>query len=218
MKRLSGSKIVAALFGCVLVAGCSSGGGRTDESKKAVDSLSGTRQQLVKAKQEVQQANASLDKLAAGGNLEQSYSQFTKEVADVKAEGDRTRAKAKDMRERGRQYVANWEKEMSEVSNAELKAGAEQRRAKVKQRYDQIESSARAAGDAYRPYLQNLQDIQQALAHDLTPAGVNSAKPAIAKARAEGVTLQQRLDDVIAQLDQVGGSMSSAGEPQSASK
>ena len=221
MKRLRGSKIVAALLGSVLVAGCASdSGGRTDESKKAVESMHGTRQQLVKAKQEVQQANAALDKLAAGGNIAQSYSQFTKEVADVKAEGERARARAQDMRARGQQYVANWEKETSQISSPELRAGADQRRAKVKQNYEQISASARAARDAYEPYLRDLQDIQRALASDLTPAGVDAARPAIEKAKAEGETLQQRLDESIARLDEVGGSMSSSAvsERQPAAK
>jgi uncharacterized protein YukE len=219
MSRSTGSRFALALLGCVL-AGCSSGGGAgsTGESKKAVESIRGTRQELVKAKQEVQQANAALDKLVAGGNVGQSYSQFTKEVADVKAGGDRARARAQDMRERGRQYVANWEKETEQITSPELKAGAEQRRAKVKQNYDEITSAAHAARDAYQPYLRDLQDIQRALANDLTPAGVDAAKSAIEKAKANGETLQQRLDTLIAELDEVGGSMSPAGERQAASK
>ena len=219
MKRISGSRFVVGLLGCVLAVGCSSkGGGSTAESKKAVDSMRGTRQELVKAKQEVQQANASLDKLAAGGDLQQTYSQFTREVADVKAGGDRARARAQDMRARGQQYVAKWEKEADQVSSPELKAGMEQRRAKVKQRYDEIKSTAQAARDAYDPYLRDLQDIQRALANDLTPGGVDAARGAISKAKAEGQTLQQRIDDLIAQLDEVSGSMSSSGGRQASSK
>src|SRR5215212_4867399 len=122
----------ASLFvsaGLILAAGCASkgGGGKTAESKKAVDSLQGTRQELVKAKTDVQQANAALDRLAAGGNVEQAYQQYTKEVADVKAAGDKARARGADMRARGRQYVTAWEKEMDQISNAELKAGAAKR-------------------------------------------------------------------------------------------
>ena len=221
MKRSSALLgFVAALVSCALVAGCSSkdSGGRTDESKQAVGSIHATRQELVKAKQEIQQANAALDKLTAGGNLQQSFTQFTKEVAEVNAGGKRARARAQDMRERGRQYVTNWEKEMDQISNPELKAGAQQRRASVKQNYDSITAAAQTARDAYDPYLRDLQDIQRALANDLTPAGVDAAKPAIDKAKANGETLQQRLDALIARLDEVGGSMSSAGSPQPAAK
>ena len=211
-KRLTGLRVGAALLGCVIAAGCSSdeGGGRSAESTKAVTSMQGTRQELAKAKQEVQQANASLDSLAAGGNVSQSYSQFTKQVNELKASGERARARARDMRERGRQYVANWEKETEQITSPELKAGAEQRRARVKQNYDQIMATATSVRDSYEPYLRDLQDIQRALANDLTPAGIDSARPAMEKAKANGETLQQRLDTLITQLDEVGGSMSSS--------
>ena len=210
------SVISAALSAfCILMAGCSSGGGGgTDASKKAVSSLQGTREQLMKAKAEVRQANAALDKLAGGGNLEQSYKAYTKEVADIKAAGDRARARAKDMAARQRAYVANWEKEMDQISSPELKAGAEARRATVKQNFDQIRTVATSAGDAYRPYLRGLQEIQQVLANDLTPGGVDAARPTMVKTKAEGETLVQRLDALIAELDNVSKSGSSAGGGQ----
>ena len=212
MRRSShaGQAGVAMLVISALVAGCGeSSGGRTQTSKQAIDSLHGTRQELAKAKTEVQQANGSLDKLASGGNLEQSYQQYTRQVAELKASGERAKARGQDMRNRQRQYVAAWQKEMDQISNPELRAGATERRAKVQANFDRIASTARATGDAYRPYLQNLQEIQKALANDLTPAGVDAARPAIEKAKAQGDTVQQRLDSLIAELDQVGGSMSS---------
>ena len=226
MKRLhSALKAVAVFALCGLLAGCSSNGGggtRTAESKKAVESLGSTRQELAKAKGEVQKTNASLDKLAAGGDLSQTYKQYTQQVAQIKAAGDRSRVRAQDMSERGRLYVANWEKEMDQISNPELKAGAAERRAKVKANYDQIQTAAATTRDAYQPYLRNLQDIQRALANDLTPAGVESAKLAIDKAKTEGQTLVERLDMLIAELDEVGASMSGkpsvAGTPQAAGK
>jgi len=184
--------------------GCASGGGEaTDTSKKATASLRDTRGQLVKSKAEVVQANAALDKLAGGGNVEQTYKAYTKEVADIKAAGDKARARAQDMAARQRAYVANWEQETAKISSPELKAGAMARRQTVQQNYDQIKAAAVATGDAYRPYLKGLQEIQQVLAHDLTPGGVDAAKTAMAKTKADGETLIERLDALIAELDNV---------------
>jgi len=204
---------------CVVMSGCSSGGGgATDSSKKVTASLQSTREQLVKAKAEVRQANAALDKLAGGGNVEQSYKAYTKEVADIKAAGERARARGQDMAARQRAYVANWEKETAAISNPDLKAGASARRATVQQNYDQIREAAISAGEAYRPYLKGLQEIQQVLASDLTPAGVDAARPAMVTTKAEGETLMQRLDAVIAELDHVKASASSAAGGESATK
>src|SRR5688572_28215662 len=120
MRTSSKNRVITAALSafCILMTGCSSdGGGGSDSSKKAVSSLKGTRDQLVKAKAEVRQANAALDKLAAGGDVQQSYKAYTKEVADIKAAGDRARARAKDMNARGREYIANWEQETALITN-----------------------------------------------------------------------------------------------------
>ena len=217
--RSMGMRWAVAVLGAIvaIATGCGSdAGGRTDESKKAVESLRAIRQELVKGKAEVQQANASLDKLAAGENLAQTYKRYTTQVASLKAAGDRARARAQDMRARSRDYAASWEKEMDQVSSPELRAGASDRRAKVKQDFDKLSATARSGADAYRPYLRNLQEIQIALASDLTPAGVDSAKPVIQKAKADGEALQQRIDDFIAQIDEVSGSMSGGNRPAAA--
>src|SRR4051812_13917421 len=109
--------------GAFAVGGCgSSGGKKSDSSAKAVSSITNTRNELAKAKTEVTQTNASLDKLQAGGDLQKSFAKFTKESADVKAAGERARARAKDMQDRGRAYTSAWEQEMSQVSSAELQA------------------------------------------------------------------------------------------------
>jgi len=200
----------------VSAGGCSSdGGGKTEESKQAVTSISSTRSELAKAKQGVNNAVASMDKLTtAGSNLEPAFKQYSADVKAVQASGDRARERAQAFRDKARQYVANWEKEVEQMQSPELRAGAAQRREKVKDNFDKIKETGRSVRDAYQPFLRDLQEIQRALANDLTPAGVDSAKLAINKAKTEGATLNQRIDTLIAQLDEVAGGMSSAPQAQ----
>jgi hypothetical protein len=198
-----------------LSTGCSSdSGGRTAESKKSITSLKDTRQELVKAKGEVNDATVALDKLSAGGNggnLEQSYKQYTVAVKDVQTAGDRAKARAKTMKDNARQYVAKWEKEMEQVSSPELRAGAAERRQRVKDNFEQITASGRAVRDAYDPFLKNLQDIQRALASDLTPDGVHAAHFAIDKAKTQGTALNTQIDGLIANLDEISAGLSGSG-------
>jgi hypothetical protein len=200
--------------------GCSSdnGGGRTQENQKAIVSLKDTRGDLVKGKAEVNDATAALDKLTAGGNLEQSFKQYSAAVKDVEAAGNRARARAQQMRENGRQYVTNWEKETEQITNPELKAGAAVRRQKIRDNYDKIQAAGAAVRDSYQPFLRDLKDIQRVLASDLTPAGVEAASAAISKSKADGATLNERLDAAIAQLDEISGGMSSSASSASAAQ
>ena len=198
----------------VFLTGCASDdNGRTAESNKATTSLKDTRDELAKSKVEVNDAIVALDKLGAGGNLEQSYKQYTAAVKDVQAAGDRARSRAQAMRENGRAYVAKWEKEMDQVSNPELRAGAAARRQKVKANYDSIVTTGRSVSSAYQPFLKDLQDIQRALASDLTPGGVTAASAAIAKTKQEGAVLNERIDALIAKLDDVSQGMSAQAAP-----
>jgi predicted nucleic acid-binding Zn-ribbon protein len=204
--RRFGWTFVAVL--AIAAGGCgSSGGKKSDSSAKAISSITNTRNDLTKAKAEVTQANASLDKLSAGGDVQKSFSQFTKEANDVKSAGERARTRAKDMQDRGRAYIAAWEQEMSQVSSPELRASAEARRAKVRESFGGIRDAAHATREAYEPYMKGLTELQTALAADLTPAGVTAAAPAIQKTKAAGDTLNQRLDALIAELDKVGAGM-----------
>ena len=214
--------VVVACGVAVGVAGvaCSSnsgGGGRSEESQKAVVSLKDTRGELTKAKADVNDAIVAMDKLTAqGANLPQAFQQYTVAVKDVQAAGDKARARATAMRENGRNYIQKWEKESEAMQSPELRAGAAARRQRIRDNYEQITATGRSVRDAYQPFLRNLQEIQRALSQDLTPAGVDSAKLAIDKAKADGTALNERLDALIAQLDEVAGGMTGGAPVQPA--
>ena len=205
--------VTCGVMAGVLLTGCSSDNkdGQSPESKKAATGLKDTRTELVKAKKEVNDAIMALDKLQTGPNVQQSYKEYKTAVKDVKAAGDKARTRAQAMRDNARAYVAKWEKEMDNVTNAELRAGAADRRNRVKANYDEILDVGRSVRDAYQPFLKGLQDIEKALASDLTAGGVSSAGLAINKTKTDGTTLNQRIDELIAKLDEV-----AAGGPTSA--
>jgi len=206
--------VVCGVASGILSTGCASDdNGRTAESNKATTSLKDTRAELVKSKTEVNDAVTALDKLSAGGNLQQNFKTYSAAVKDVQTAGDKSRARATAMKENGRAYVAKWEKEMDQVSNPELRAGAAARRQKVKANYESILTSGRSVRDAYQPFLKDLQDIQRALASDLTPGGVTAAAPAIDKTKGEGMALNERIDALIAKLDDVSNGMAAEGAP-----
>jgi hypothetical protein len=217
-KLRASATALALTVACALGTGCSSSDGRTEQSKNAVASMSNTRSELNKAKAEVQRANASLDALAAGGNLEPAYKQYTASVSSLKSQGDRARQRGQQMRANQRAYVENWQKEMATISDPDLKAGAAARQQAIKANFDHLSATAQAVGDAYRPYLATLQEIQKALANDLTPAGVDAAKPAMAKASAQGQALSGRIDNLIAELDDMRGGMTAGAQASGGQK
>jgi chromosome segregation ATPase len=200
----------AVLCCCLaLLAGCSSEGKPAKESTKAIEGLASTRDALVRAKAQVSETTSALNDLASeGGDLRAEYQKFSTLVEETERDAERARKRAQEMRERTKQYVSEWQKEMSDVQSPELRAGAEERRRRIQDNFDAIAEAARHTREAYEPYMQNLKDIQKALAMDLTPSGVQMARPATEKARADAKTLDLRFDQLIAELDRVSAGMS----------
>jgi len=189
----------------ILLVGCKTNEGRQARvARKAITSLDSTRQELVKADQEVNQALAAMDQLATDNrDLRQAYKAFTAEVSDTSKQSAEARERAEEMRERWQDYIANWEKEADALSSEQLRAGATERRQTVRDNYSRVREVARETQAAYEPFLKQLREIQQALALDLTPAGVEAAKPAMETARQTGAQLKEQIDAFINELDVV---------------
>lgn len=215
MTRVILKGYAAALLGVVLIsAGCTSEGksAQAKVATKAVTSVQETREELVKADQQVDETLVSMDRLAtAPADLPHVYDTFSKEVSETSDQSDDAQERADEMRARWRDYVAAWEKEIDRLTTPELQAGAVERRATVRQNYDRLREAARALDAAYEPFVARLEDIRRALSLDLTPAGVEAAQPAFEVARKSGTDLKEQISAFIADLDEV--SATAPGQP-----
>ena len=209
--RSIGITLFAALV--LPLVGCSSGPKPAKESSEAVQSLSDTRSAIVSAKAQVNKTVAAMNNLSSGGDLRSNYTKFSDAIAQTQSDAERARKRAEEMRSRAKEYTAKWEKEMESISSPELRASAEQRRTQVRQNFDAVSQAARDAKAAYEPFMQDLTDIQKALALDLTPAGVQAVRPTMDRVNADATTLNSKLDALIAALDRVSAGITPAGTP-----
>jgi gas vesicle protein len=198
--------IVGGVVGILaLLAGCATQGRQAKEVRRTVTSMQNTRQELVRAQLQADDVLVAMDQLgsASSETLPQAYKTFTSQVSQTVRQADTARNRAGEMRQRWREYIAGWEKEIDQLATPELREGAAERRLAVRKNYDRLRDAARALDAAYEPFLTQLQDIQKALSLDLTPAGVQAAQPALEIARTSAAALKQRIADFIAELDQV---------------
>jgi hypothetical protein len=219
--------VVASLLLTVTCgAGCASDGGeQAKERAKAITSMRETREQLVEAKQQINVVLQAMNQLALAADprpegrrsappgVRPAYERFAKAVEETEEEAGKANRRASEMRVRGREYVAEWEKEMDTITNPDLRAGAAERRQLVRENYNQIRDAARAAREAYNPFIRGLRDLRRALSMDITPEGVRAAQPAMDATRADGENLQLRIDELIAEIDRVRGDLSSRHPP-----
>jgi len=174
------------------------------EAVQAVTSIQDTRAQLVKAHQQVDAMVAVMDRLAsAPANLPQVYKEYVDEVSQTAWQAEQAQQRAERMRAQGQQYINAWEDEISRLSTPELQAGAARRSEIIRENYERLRDAARAMQEAYQPFITQLRDIQRVLSLDLTPAGVEVAKPAFDAARKSAANVKERIEAFILDINDV---------------
>ncbi len=194
------------LCAIMLLAGCGTTGQHAQAKKatRAVTSMEQTRAELVKADQQVDEAMIALDRLASSpAPLPDAYKVYTGEVSETTKQAREAQQRADRMREHWRDYITAWETEVETVSTPELQARSAERRQAVRENYDRLRDAALAMNSAYDPFLTQLRDIQKTLALDLTPGGIEAARPAIDGAHQSAQNLKQQISEFIQEIDQV---------------
>lgn len=186
-----------------VVVGCSSSGKQATETTKAVESFSSTRTSLDKGVAEIDKALASLDQLAAGGDLQKSFKSYSAAVEDVESAGKKAHDRAQSMRQRVEAYVTRWQAEIDQMQDPAIKEGLVQRREAVRANFDDVRAAVDEVREAYQPFLRHLQEIQRALALNLTPQTVAGLQPAFESAKSAGANLREKANALRSALDQV---------------
>lgn len=204
-RRLTLLTSIAVAVSTFALAGCSSSSSQAvKRSEKTVDSLADFKKQLTNANTQLSKTMTALDAVMSGaGDRKSAFGTFSKELDSLRKQGEEAKERSDSLQARGKEYLAKWEKEVSTVSDPTLKAQADARRANVKERMDEIQADATVAGNAYRPLMKALTDIQTVLANDLTPANIQGVAPVAAKAHQDAATLKTSIDKFIAEVDNV---------------
>lgn len=195
----------------VAVCGCSSNPKGPGRTAKAVESFGDTREHIDRANKQVAATNESLRKLrdASGGDLRPMFNKFAENVKKTEDAAKEAKSRSEAMRKNTDAYVAQWQKEMGQISDESLRKMSQQRAAAAKADFERVRAAAADAREAYEPYMQGLHDVQQYLANDLTASGVQSIRPKADDTIRKGETLVQRLGVVQSEVDALSSKWSS---------
>jgi uncharacterized protein YukE len=199
-----------ALIAAMLM-GCSSDR-RAPESTKAVESMRDVYNSLGTAKGQVDKVTVLLDQFSHTNDLKGTLNEYTTALSDLKESAARARERGEDMRSRREAYLAKWQSEAASIEDPAIKQSLETRRATVAAQFDSIRRAADDVKAAYQPFIQDNDQIQKALAIDLTPAGVQGIQPAMSRAKSDGNRLGQKLDALGHELDKVMTTMTPTGK------
>ena len=204
--------VVSALMGAL---GCSSGGekktGGEQRAGAAASGLKETRAELSTARAQIDKTVYAMNRLRDGqGQLQTEFTEYNAELKKTEEQAAKVRARAADMRTRATEYQTKWRQEVANIDDPALRAAANTRADKIRERYDEITAKANEVRTAYEPFIKQLKGVQTYLSNDLTPAGVQSAGDVFDRATANGKTVGEKIDAVIAELDTVASNFSAA--------
>jgi hypothetical protein len=200
--------LAAGLSGC----GTTSGYQQADKTGASIAQF---RKEIAAAKLAVDDTVKTLGQVAvaADTNPRPAFEQFSKSLANLEATAAKVKARSADMKAAGQAYFANWEKELANLKNPEIKALATQQRAKLQATFDSIQKVSAPLKAQFDPWLSDLKDLHQYLSNDLSISGVDAAKPIFTKTQAEGFEVQKSMDALVAELNSVAATLTPASVP-----
>ena len=170
---------------------------------------------IVKGKKAIDATMQALSEIATTANTDprKAFERYAKDVANLESTAATIRERAQSMREQGQAYFTQWEKELAEVKDPEIRALAAQRKAKLQETFESIRKYSDPLKAQFDPWMSNLKDLQKYLSNDLTIAGVDAAKGLFSKATIAGLEVQKSMDALVAELNTIAATITPAKVP-----
>jgi hypothetical protein len=206
MKNLA--SVVVALGLIALLPGCSS---------PSYEKAGNTAVSLHKTAASIDQGSTQVDAVLAAllelvnnpaADLKPQFKKFDAAVNALQATAANVSATAKSMREKSNDYFKDWDQQLAQIKNEDIKGRSAERKTEVQQQYIAMKKDFLLAGDAFKPFMANLKDIRTALTADLTAGGLASIKDVATKANSEAVPLRAAIGKLSADFKTLGVSMS----------
>lgn len=194
-----------------LLSGCGTTSGYKQADKTGAG-IAEFRDEIVNGKKAIDATMKSLSDIAATANTDprKAFEQYSKDVSKLESTAAAVRKRGQAMQQSGQAYFAQWEKELTQVKDPEIRALAQERKTKLQETFESIRKTTDPLKAQFDPWMSNLKDLQRYLSSDLTIAGVDAAKGLFAKTQEQGLEVQKSMDAVIAELNTVSATITPA--------
>lgn len=212
MKTIENIKVaIATALAATIITGCGTTAGykRADKTGAGIAEF---REEVTRAGAAVNDTVRTLDDVAATAdtNPRKAFEAFSKSVTQLDAAATKAKKSGQDIQEQGQAYFKQWEQQMAQVKNPEIRNLATQRRAKLQATFDNIKKYTEPLKAQFDPWMSDLKDLRTYLSNDLTVTGVDTAKSLFAKTQAGGMEVQKSMDFLVAELNTIAATLTPA--------
>lgn len=203
IKKTTTLNLFALLAAVALAAGCATSGyNRADKTGAGIAEY---RAEILNGQEAINNTVTSLDGIAASANTDPrpAFQKFSKDVAKLESVAGSVKKRGESMQQSGKAYFAQWEKQLAEVNNEEIRQLAASRKAKLSAAFEGIQKYAEPLRAQFAPWMSDLKDLKTYLNNDLTIAGVDSAKELFKRTQSQGAEVQKLMDALVAELNTI---------------
>ena len=136
-----------------------------------------------------------------GGNLEKSYNGLNHEYERSVERANAVHKRIKEMETVAADLFAEWEKEIQQMSSAQLQNSDRDKLRETRGRYEELHTSLKRAEQSMDPVLTRLHDQVLYLKHNLNAAAIASLKGETINIQTEITRLLQDMNAAISQAD-----------------
>jgi hypothetical protein len=202
---------LVAAGAAMLLSGCGTTA-NYQQADKTGEGIASFRDEIVNGKKAIDATMKSLGDIAstATSNPRPAFEQYSKDVSNLESSAEKIKKRAASMKEQGQAYFKQWEMQLAQVSNPEIRSLAETRKAKLQQTFESIRQFSEPLKAQFEPWMSNLKDLQKYLGNDLTVEGVDAAKDLFTKTQTEGLEVQKSMDGLVNELNTISATLTPA--------
>jgi hypothetical protein len=207
---------VALLFTALIVAvvclvGCASTG--IQRSEKATTTMKTMDNDIKLVVVQLDATGASLDELMRPGqsDVKKAFVSCTENISKIETMEKHFAVHADEMKDRGKDYFDEWQKEGNKYNNQQIRELSEKRRAELGEIYGRIAESSIAVKGPFKAYVSDVKEIQMFLSNDLTSKGIEAIAPVSRKAVDDGDRLKAAIKNLQTAIESARAAMSPSG-------
>jgi len=211
LKRTPGAPALAFAF----LAACASA--PYERASTTADTTAEYREHIVQLASEVRLAGDGLRALRdnpgdSPRSNRETFETFARELENLESSVERSREIFERMDGRAASYFGGWSEDSARIIDANLKKSGDSRRSALRANYERLEAGQESLDRELEGYVGRLADLRIYLAHDLTAAGIASARSTIDHALAQAVALRERLREQVRLTDEARDALAPPGE------
>jgi len=203
--------VVAVAMVCSIGAGCASHGYAPLEAN--VESMKSVREALEEANAQTDRVLASLNKVVAWADRDPlpAFDEFEDDLGNLEDLAEEASVRAQAMKDASEAYFRTWQAENSEMKTEGLHDLSAERMNTARESWRNVQDQATAMSDSFQEFLDRLREIKGYLSSNMSPSGIEAARPYIGRAEMSGRTLKERIADLTAAIDRSTAKVAPAG-------